>query len=271
VRERRARIEIHMPEEIDIFVGKVREVYRPILQGAGGRIRRGDVLWNQFEDVVCAINGNAHSRQLTEKVNEMVVAKILADDVHLTGTIEYEPNYLPNGQRIDFIAERGNENIYVEVKTVHPRTPDDDAAWQNYLRRREHHPQNVNFVVQRDAMGGALYGDSFSSRSHFLRYTLAFEERLAAAKAIRGGPGIMVFCGNGFAWNISDLEDFADFYRFGRHRGDDPFALMEQHHIEENGLAIRRNVDHFAHVKRAVEQPDRQEFVLPVRGPHFGR
>ena len=28
-----------------------------------------------------------------------------------------------------------------------------------------------------------------------------------------------------------ELEDFADFYLTGVHRGDDAFALMEQHHI----------------------------------------
>jgi hypothetical protein len=52
-----------------------------------------------------------------------------------------------------------------------------------------------------------------------------FEVRLAAAKAIRPGPGVLVFCGSGFAWRLSDLEDFADFYRTAVHRADDPFAL----------------------------------------------
>jgi hypothetical protein len=58
-------------------------------------------------------------------------------------------------------------------------------------------------------MGGAICGDAFASRARFLEYTMAFEERLAVAKAIRPGPGVLVFCGNGFAWRRSNLEDWA--------------------------------------------------------------
>ena len=83
---------------------------------------------------------------------------------------------------------------------------------------------------------------------------MEFEPRLAAAKAIRQGPGILVFCGTGFPWRRSDLEDFADFYHIGAHRADDPFALMEQHHIEYEQLQILRNIDHFAF---AVEEKSR--------------
>ena len=119
-------------------------------------------------------------------------------------------------------------------------------------------------------MGGAIYGNTFASRSHFLEHTLGFEARLAMAKAIRDGPGILVFCGNGFAWRLSDLEDFVDFYNAGAHRDDDPFALMEVHHIEQEGLQILRNVDHFACLRRPIEQAEITQLTFPVRGPSFG-
>jgi hypothetical protein len=98
-----------------------------------------------------------------------------------------------------------------------------------------------------------------------------FQLRLAAAKSIRQGPGILIFCGNEFAWHRSDLEDFADFYHTGRHRADDPFALMEQHYLKENGVQLERTIDHFGFLKRYIEIPTMAEFYLPVEGPQFGR
>lgn len=95
---------------------------------------------------------------------------------------------MPDGRKIDFVIDRGADNLYVEVKTVHPNTADTDGAWQKYLARRGKHRPNVNFIVQKEWMGGAIYGNVFASRSHFLDYTREFETRLAAAKAIEQGP-----------------------------------------------------------------------------------
>jgi hypothetical protein len=260
-----------MCERIELFAERVRAAYGEVIVGSASRIVRGRALFDQFEAaVVICSQDSAHGRLLTERVNELAAAKLLAEDQHLTGAIEYEPDLLPDGRKIDFVAARGDENVYVEVKTVHPDTDDTAEAWNNYVRRRQHHPENVHFTVEREWMGGALYGNVFSSRSHFLEYTLDFEARLAAAKAIRSGPGILVFCGNGFAWRLSDLEDFADFYHAGAHREDDPFALMEQHHMETHGLQILRNVDYFGCLRRHAEQADLERFTLPVRGPAFG-
>ena len=223
---------LYLPTALDYFVEAVRaEYYEPITT----RIVRGDVLWAQFEEAVasCRADPKGDDRQITEKVNELAVAKVLLDDETITGPITYEPDFLPDGRKIDFVVDRGSDNLYVEVKTVRPRTADTDEAWQKFIARRKHHPDNVNFIVEKEWMGGAIYGNVFASRAHFLDYTRDFETRLAAAKAIKPGPGVLVFCGTGFAWHKSNLEDFADFYLTGVHRGDDPFALMEQHAIKE--------------------------------------
>ena len=172
---------------------------------------------------------------------------MLLDDETITGPITYEPDFLPDGRKIDFVVDRGNDNLYVEVKTVRPRTADTEEAWQKFMARRQHHPANVNFIVEKEWMGGAIYGNVFASRAHFLDYTRDFETRLAAAKAIKPGPGVLVFCGTGFAWHKSKLEDFADFYLTGVHRGDDAFALMKQHAIKEKKIKLLRNIDHFAY------------------------
>lgn len=261
-----------MRQEIKQLSEQARVLYWDIVKGTNSRVDRGHVLWAQFESAVdaCSTCTNATVRALTERINELAVAKALIEDPNIFGPISYEPALLPNGQRIDFVAFEEDRNIYVEVKTVHPQAQDTKQSWDNYLRRRTHHPKNVIFHVERNRMGGAIYGDSFAARSHFLDYTLDFESRLAAAKVIRDGLGILVFCGNGFSWSASELEDFADFYRTGIHRPDDPFAPMEQHHIDKEGLQLLRNVDLFACLKRAVERAELEQLTCPVRGPSFG-
>jgi large subunit ribosomal protein L30 len=259
---------IHQKTELDCFVEAVRaEYHEPITT----RIQRGDVLWTRFEEAVatCRADPKGDDRQITERVNELAVAKVLLDDKTITGPITYEPDFLPDGRKIDFVVDRGRDNLYVEVKTVRPRTADTEAAWQKFLEREKRHPGNVHFMVEREWMGGAIYGNVFASRAHFLDYTREFETRLAAAKAIKPGPGVLVFCGTGFAWHRSNLEDFADFYLDGVHRGDDAFALMEQHNIEHKKIKLLRNIDHFAWLRRHIERPQREEFHFPIRGPRI--
>ena len=259
---------IHQKTELDYFVEAVRALYqKPIID----RIIRSNILWNQFEEAVaaCRADPKQDDRQITERVNELAVAKVLLDDKTITGSITYEPDFLSDGRKIDFVVDRGEDNLYVEVKTVRPRIPDTDDTWAKFLEREKHHPENVDFIVEKEWMGGAIYGNAFASRGHFLDYTREFETRLAAAKAIKPGPGVIVFCGNGFAWHKSDLEDFADFYRYGVHRDDDAFSLMEQHNIKQKNIQLLRNIDHFAHLRRHIEVPQAEEFHFPIKGPRI--
>jgi hypothetical protein len=249
-----------------------RLAYRPILTGEDGRITRGTVLWDQFERAagLCRTDAAGGERALAERINEMAVAKVLAEDKGLTRLISYEPDLLPDGRKIDFVAERADDNAYIEVKTVHPNTADTEEAWKRYEERRKLHPEQANFIVHKDWMGGKLYGDTFASRSKFLDYSMDFETRLAAAKKVKTGPGLLIFCGNGVRWHRSNLEDFADYYHAGKHRQDDPFAKMEQHHIEHEKLELLRNVDNFGCLVRPMEMAEKTGFVWPVRGPSFG-
>ena len=116
---------------------------------------------------------------MIECVNELAVAKILVEDPALQAArIEYEPDLLPDRRKIDFVVDRGKDNLYVEVKTVRPKTKATQEALRKFEQRKRHHPPNVEFVVDPRRMGGAIYGDAFASRAHFLEYTRAFEERL---------------------------------------------------------------------------------------------
>jgi len=254
--------------DIDGFVAAVRDEYDTAVTT---RITNGGVLWRHFEEAVAGYRADPRrdERRITERVNELAMAKVLIDDPTISWPITYEPDFLPDGRKIDFVIDRGDDHLYVEVKTVHPNTADTDDAWQKYLKRRKNHRPNVMFIVQKEWMGGAIYGNVFASRGHFLDYALEFETRLAAAKAIKQGPGILVFCGSGFVWHKSHLEDFADFYHQGVHRDDDAFALMELEAIKRKRIKLLRNIDHFAYLRRQKEVPGRAEFFWPVRGPRF--
>lgn len=265
---------VYTSREIDEFVAEVTAEYRDMLIANNSRVTRGKALWDQFGPAVaiCHSSFGSNDNRLIECVNEMAVARVLVDDPALQQfKIEYEPNILPDGRRIDFVVDRGDDRVYVEVKTVRPKTKATSGAYKKFRERRKRHPANVEYVVNPEALGGAIYGDSFASRSHFLLYSMAFEERLEEAKAIKQGPGILVFCGNGFAWHRSELEDWADFYRLGKHRADDPFGPMELHHLTTNGISLKRNIDHFAHLKRPFNFARRTEFKWPVRGPAIFR
>jgi hypothetical protein len=261
-----------MDDELEAFGYAARQVYEPAIIGQGSRIGRGRVLWDQFEGALgrCLANRNVDTRQLTERVNEMAIAKIIAEDPDVTGDIVYEPDDIsPDGRKIDFVIFGDEQNKYVEVKTVHPKSEDTERDWANYLARKERHPPGVYYTVAKEAMGGAIYANTFASRSNFLTYALEFESRLTGAKELRGGPGILIICGNGFAWSVDDLEDFADYYHTGRHRLDDPFALMEQHHIEAEGIQLLRNIDHIGYMRRGVNVPQHQDYAAGVRGPRI--
>jgi hypothetical protein len=257
-----------MQSEVEAHIAAVEALYRPLLTGGTPRLHGGAKLWAQFKQAAnsCDVEKPRTVAALIERVNELVVARLILNDPALKGELRYEPGILPDDRRIDFVIHDAAENTYIEVKTVNPRADDSDENWQKYLDRREHHPESVHYIVDKGWLGAALYGNSVSARAHFLEYACHFEARLAAAKAVRSGPGVLIFCGTGFAWHRSELEDFADFYLTGRHRSDDPFGAMERHAIQTKKIELLRNISAFGFVKRDMAKTAAERFVMPVRG-----
>ena len=261
-----------MQSEIESHIAAVTALYEPLIVGGGSTLQGGAKLWSQFQSAVAACHSNITPRMISallERVNELVVARLLLIDPKREGELHYEPAIIPDGRRIDFVIFGGSENTYIEVKTVHPQAEDSEGRWQKYLTRREHHTEDTHYIVEKRWMGAQLYGNSFSARGHFFDYACEFEARLAAAMAARPGRGILAFCGTGWSWHLSELEDFADFYVTGRHRPDDPFSRMEAHGIEGKKIELLRNISAFAFVKRGMERVKPSRCVMPVRGPRI--
>jgi hypothetical protein len=69
------------------------------------------------------------------------------------------------GAKFDFVfAEANGQSLFVEVKTVSPQTTDDDTNWRKATYRGRRLSQGTHFVVDQDAMGAAIFGNSFAAR-----------------------------------------------------------------------------------------------------------
>ena len=263
-----------MSADIEERIGAAEAFYRPIILGPGSRVEGGSKLWRQYEEARDAYRrGATDFLPVYERTNEMAAAHVLLSDLTVNdATIAYETPIAADGSLIDFaVSWPHDRTLYVEVKTVHPRTEDSEANWTNYEKRSAHHPEHVDYIVHENWLGGALYGDSFTARSSFMTYSRQFEERLAAANDVRPGEGVLLVCGTGFEWHLSELEDFADFYRLGVHREDDPFAKMEAHALAERSIALRRNIGEFAYIRRPMNRVSPERWFSKVQGPTYGR
>jgi hypothetical protein len=256
-----------MLKDVETHIAAVEVLYKSLI-GGPSRLLGGAKLWAQFESAAnsCRDGNPAAIAALIERVNELAVARLILNNPTLEGELHYEPDLIPDGRRIDFVVFGLSENIYIEVKTVNPQADNSDANWEKHVDRREHHPENVRYIVGKEWLGAQIYGNSFSARGHFLDYTRQFETRLAAAKAVHPGIGLLIFCGNGFAWHLSELKDFADFYLTGTHRADDPFGPMERHGVQAKKIELLRNISSFGFVKRDASQTTEEQCVMPVRG-----
>ncbi len=204
-----------------------------------------------------------------ERVNQLAVADTLLANSSLAGCrIVYQPQIAADDRRIDFVVPTAESGyLYIEVKLVRPTAKDTEEHWQKYEQRRQRHTENVSYIVGKAWLGAAIYGNSFSARSKFMEYVLDFEPRLADANTVQPGRGLLVFCGAGMEWHCSELEDFADFYRTGQHRHDDPFAAMEAEFLSKGRIQLRRNIAAFSFMKRPMDSIAVEKWIADVRGP----
>lgn len=270
-----ASVKWRMCDEAERHIAAVEAAYRPLITGRGSRLEGGTKLWCQFTDAVASYRkrGRSAFAAVYERINELAIARILlADETLAECRIVYEPQIAADDRRIDFVVpDVEGGNLYIEVKTVRPSAEDTDANWNKYEQRRERHPEHVHYVVEKGWLGAEIYGNSFSARSKFMKYTCDFEPRLADASKVQPGRGLLIFCGTGMQWHRSELEDFADFYHAGRHRQDDPFANMEAEALRTDDIQLQRNISAFGFIKRPMNSLTAEDWIADVRGPPLGR
>lgn len=227
--------------------------FRPRFHGYEARFAGGNALMNRFSLAIREVvaQGRNQFSAVDEAHNEMCVADaVLSDSTTREATLLYEPP-LPNTKKtIDFVLREANGRVtLIDVKTIKPQSRD---RWDQYVRAIKENwlPSNVQFILQQGWQGGELWHIAFASRSRFLEYALEFEEKLASASYDDARHQILMLCGEGFYWHQDELEDFIEYYRTGVHREDDPFALAEARHIQENKLALLRSISSFGCLDR---------------------
>jgi hypothetical protein len=169
-------------------------------------------------------------RRKLEKKMETSVIRRQGRGAHFT--LVYEPPVTLTGQSIDFLLSYGDQRHYFDVKTVSPRNPGDaKLKWQKYEEMRSLSPGDADLVLAEQCMGGEFWHFFSSARAKFLDYTLALEQKVVALPKTSGVAVRMVFCGDRIRWRRDQLEDFADFYRTGIFRSDDPLRTLQAHII----------------------------------------
>lgn len=214
------------------------------------------------------INGGTFTREIYETVNELCVAsELLSKYDKILTRLEYEPLLTQGDKTIDFLViNEGDKKIYCDVKTIYPITQDD---WNKYMRsvNKSMFPDRVNVTLFQNGLGGETWHNWVAARSKMLEYSLELEEKITNNMQWYETIYIMIFCGNKSPWSLDDLEAFADFYRNGKHRQDDPFSKMESFYMEDKNIQLLRNINYFGYLERKIRDITIEQFVLDVKGP----
>lgn len=208
-----------------------------------------------------------HVRALIEDGNEVATAWALLERMAPGDTLAYEPRLAATKESLDFLVtlSDGSRQWY-EVKSVRPGWDDSDESWQRYERIAADFPDNAGLVVDRRWGGAALSGQAIKTRWSFIRQTIEVERKAALLAPEQQGPVRLVLCSGG-AWNADDLEDFADYYRTGRFRGDDWSRNAVARFMADESLTFTGGLTGFCFLKRAHEAPRPSAFVIDVQGP----
>jgi hypothetical protein len=203
------------------------------------------------------------TREIVESSNEMYLIKHLLEAETQIVSMEYEKTLLHTAKTIDLYVELENGNrVFLDVKTIQPENID---AWDNYIRIKQHLHGNV--YLEKDGFGGIFWHKKFTARSKMLEYTIELEEKVPRNEEQEGT--FMIFCSDGLDWHLDELEDFADFYKYNQHRGDDFFRNIEQHHISEKEIELKRNISGFCYFEREKFDSSEMKFRFNVRGPQM--
>ena len=183
--------------------------------------------------------------------------------------LEYEP--IPdkdnNGKTIDFKILKENCIKYVDLKTIHPKPQDDWKKFKNIVLRKLF-PNHIGIVIDKKWLGGEIWHDLYNSRQAMLDYTIELEEKIKNYNISENTKIGMTFCKNNSFWSLTDLEDFADFYKARCHNPDDIFAKMEKHYVKKNNINLERNIDFFCYLERDVTKTIATKFYWNVHGPY---
>jgi len=209
---------------------------------------------------------------LIEIGNEIAAAVCLVGTLEAEDRLEYEPRFPGTDKRIDFHRlSADGQHAWIEVKTVAPQWRDDAENWARLLAFAADFPENAQLVVDREWAGAAVGGQYLNTRWTMINRAATLEETAALLPHDLRGPVSLLFCARNHDWRADELEDFADFYRTGRGRQDDPLRNAVDRFMVAEGLEFQRTLAGFHFMARRDGDPQAFEFEQNVVGPVFGR
>lgn len=258
-------------EALEEWITAVEAQLIPALHG-DARFQNSATLCDLFARKVKEWRSGAELKQIVEIGNELAAAERILREMAEGHVLEYEPSMAGTSKRIDFRVKWANDSCsWIEVKTVAPQWIDNEPGWERFRSIAANFPENARLIVDRNWAGSAISGQAIKARWSFLKRASEVEERAALIPAAMQGPVYLLFCSNGFDWNLDELEDFADFYRTDTARVDDWLANGMCRYMTENNIAFTRTLAGFGYLERPHQEVREQRFVLPVHGPVNGR
>ena len=153
------------------------------------------------------------------------------------------------------------------MKTIRPEPID---RWDQYERAisESWFPPGHKVDLSECSGGGELWHDMFTARSRMLEHALGSEKKIAGMTLVNPKSCfVLALCGDDFRWRQDELEDFVAFYRTGRHRSDDSFALMERTAVRRGEIQLSRRIHGFAWICRPRTHIEPTEINWNVQPP----
>jgi hypothetical protein len=261
---------------VGAYAAEVVHSFEVEFSAATDRFKDGQVLLDRFGVAINAVlkNGRGYFRAVDEAHNELCVASALLVNTQLKFIrLEYEPPLPGCPRTIDFRATADNGQLaYVDVKTIKPESTD---RWEQFERAMAEgwFPDNVIVGISQEWLGGEIWHAWFAARARMLEYSLELEDKIVQA-SLHGDNVIfaLALCGDGFHWHVDQLEDFVAVYSTGAYRAEDTLAQVEQKHMSDKNICLKRVISRFAYFQRNQGniRPNRINWhVRPPRDPFF--
>lgn len=255
---------------VEGYRAEVVKAYGAIFAEEADRFPDSERLLRRFNDAADSVLGGSSLRAVDEAHNELCIARaLLLNTRQRFASLAYEPSLLGCAKTIDFRAVSAEGlTVFVDVKTIKPEPKD---RWEQFERaqREGWFPQSMIVSLSREWMGGEIWHQMFAARARMLEYTLELEAKIRGCGLTEQENTLflLAFCGAGFHWHVSQLEDFVQFYRNGRHRSDDPFVNVEMNFMEEENVTLDRTVMRFACMRRRQFELFPASLNWNIKGP----
>lgn len=251
----------------------IAEVSRSVLPKLANdtRFGRATELIDRFHHEIEIWRKTNSFRPVIEIGNELAAAECLLGRLSVGDSLIYEPPMPDTNKRIDFLkTNSAGAYEWIEVKTVSPQWADDEAGWLRFTRIAQAFPENSRLVVAKEWAGAAIAGQSIKARWSFIQRTVEVEKRATFIPRNQRGPVSLLFCSTGSDWYQDELEDFADFYRTGKHRADDWLRSAADRYMHDEGIRFSQSLSGFHYLAREHGEVSAHDFSMQVAGPSLG-